>query len=127
MNEDEKRTVIEKYINSYNAFDVEIMISVIHPEVEFKNISGGDINATASGINEFRKLAEESIQLFTCRKQTITKFKAKKECATIEMDYEAVLAADLPNGVKAGETLRLKGRSEFTFRDGKIYRITDIS
>ena len=45
----------------------------------------------------------------------------------IEVAYEGVLASDLPNGMKAGETLRLSGRSEFTFRDGKIYRITDAS
>jgi hypothetical protein len=37
------------------------------------------------------------------------------------------LASDLPNGMKAGETLRLNGRSEFTFCDGKIYRIKDVS
>jgi hypothetical protein len=29
--------------------------------------------------------------------------------------------------MKAGETLRLSGRTEFAFCDGKIYRITDIS
>lgn len=45
----------------------------------------------------------------------------------IGIDYEGVLAADLPNGMKAGEILRLNGKSEFTFRDEKIYRITDIS
>ena len=38
-----------------------------------------------------------------------------------------VLAGDLPNGMKAGEVLRLKGRSVFGFQEGKIYRLTDTS
>ena len=127
MEEDEKRTIIEKYINGYNTFDVETMISVIHSEIEFVNISGGEVNATASGIDEFRNLAEEGKNIFSSRKQTIIDFKESDDRAAIEVEYEAVLAADLPNGKKAGETLRLNGLSEFTFRDGKIYRIVDIS
>lgn len=57
----------------------------------------------------------------------ITSFETKDDQAFMGIDYEGVLASDLPNGMKAGETLRLNGRSEFTFRDGKIYRIADIS
>ena len=29
---------------------------------------------------------------------------------TVEIDYEGVLKMDIPNGSKAGETLRLKGK-----------------
>ena len=127
MNEDEKRTVIERYLNAYNSFDIDGMMSTIHPEIEFKNISGGEVNSTASGTVEFKKLAEQSKSLFSSRKQTIINFSAKDDQAFIDVDYEGTLSSDLPNGMKAGETLRLNGRSEFTFRDGKIYRITDIS
>jgi hypothetical protein len=38
-----------------------------------------------------------------------------------------LLASDLPNGIRAGETLRLEGRSELGFRDGRIDRIADHS
>lgn len=37
------------------------------------------------------------------------------------------LASDLSSGMKAGNTLELTGRSEFEFRDGKIFRLTDYS
>jgi len=46
---------------------------------------------------------------------------------TIEIDYEGVLRADFPNGPKAGETIKLKGKSVFKFRDGLIYQLTDYS
>ena len=127
MNEDNKQSLIERYLEAYNTFDIEGMMSVIHPDIEFKNVNGGEVNATASGADEFRKLAEQSKGLFTMRKQTITSFETKDDQAFIGIDYEGVLASDFPNGMKAGEILRLNGRSEFAFRDGKIYRITDIS
>jgi hypothetical protein len=34
---------------------------------------------------------------------------------------------DLPNGLKAGQTLKLKGQSVFRFRDGLIYELIDYS
>ncbi len=127
MNNDEKRSLIKRYLDAYNAFDIGGMMSAIHSEIEFKNVSGGEVNATASGTGEFRKLAEQSKGLFSTRKQMITSFEAKDDQAVIGIDYEGVLTSDLPNGMKSGEILRLRGRSEFTFREGKIYRITDIS
>lgn len=127
MNEDEKLSIIERYLDSYNTFDIDGMISVIHSDIEFKNRADGEVNAKASGIDEFYHLAEQSKKLFSSRKQTILKFQTKDDQAFIDVAYEGVLASDLPNGLKAGETLRLNGHSEFTFRDGKIYRLTDIS
>ena len=127
MNHDEKRALIERYIDAYNTFDMEGMLALIHPDVEFRNVAGGEVNAAASGKEEFRRLAEQSAGLFASRKQTVTRFEAKDDRAFIEVDYAGVLAADLPNGMKKGETLRLKGRSEFGFCDGKICEITDIS
>ncbi|UCH65445.1 MAG: nuclear transport factor 2 family protein [Ignavibacterium sp.] len=127
MNKDEKCTIIEKYVNGYNNFDIDEMLSVIHPEVEFVNISGGEINASASGIDEFRDMAEDSKKYFSSRKQTIIDFKEKDDQVAIEVEYEGVLAVDLPNGKKAGETMRLNGLSEFTLLNGMIYRIVDIS
>lgn len=127
MNGEEKHHLIERYIASYNAFDIDAMMAVIHPDIVFRNVSGGEVNITASGADQFRQLAEHSKQLFKSHKQTEISFRTNDERASIEVAYEGVLAADLPNGMKTGETLRLTGRSDFSFRDGKIYRITDIS
>lgn len=94
MEESEYRNIIEKYVNAYNTFDIEVMMSVIHTEIEFVNLSGGEVNASASGIDEFRKLAEETKDLFSSRKQTIIDFKENDDQAAIEVEYEGVLAAD---------------------------------
>jgi ketosteroid isomerase-like protein len=127
MNHEETRALIECYLDAYNAFDIDAMMAVMHPDVEFKNISGGQVDATAHGVDELRQMAEASKKYFSSRRQTITAFTADGDKASIEVAFEAVPALDLPNGAKAGRTLRLNGRSEFAFRDGKISSITDIS
>ena len=43
------------------------------------------------------------------------------------MKGKFVLAVDLPQGPKAGESLNLKGKSEFRFKDGLIIELTDYS
>lgn len=127
MNKKEKQQLIEGYISAYNAFDIDKMMSWLHPEIEFKNISDGKINLTATGKSEFRTVAEQSKTLFKTRRQTIEHCDISKDRACVEIYYEGVLATDLPNGAKTGETVNLNGRSEFSFKDGKISQIIDIS
>jgi ketosteroid isomerase-like protein len=124
---EKQKAIIEDYIDAYNAFDVEAMISFIHPKVVFKNIVGNETNARASGVDAFREMAEQSKSLFSSRCQRITRFSSIGDTATVDIKYEGVLTKDLPNGMKAGDTLQLNGRSEFQFKDGKIYKITDYS
>jgi hypothetical protein len=57
----------------------------------------------------------------------MTSFDSIGDTASVDIKYEGVLSTDLPNGMKAGDTLRLNGRSAFQFRDGKLLRITDYS
>lgn len=51
----------------------------------------------------------------------------EKDTALIEIDFEGVLSSDIPNGPKAGERLKLKGKSVFKFKDGKIVSLSDYS
>lgn len=60
MTEQEKRNLIGRYLDAYNAFDVDGMIETLHPDIEFKNVAGSEVNAAASGTEEFRKMAEEA-------------------------------------------------------------------
>ena len=127
MYEKEKRSLVESFITAYNELAIDDMMTLTHPDIEFRNVSGGEIDATACGKVEFRRLAEQSKGLFVSRRQIIKNYRERDDQVFIEIEFEAVLAVDLPNGLKAGETIRLEGRSEYTIRDGKIFRLTDIS
>ena len=122
-----KKDLIESFIRAYNNFDVDGMMVLMHPECSFQNISGGQVTATATGIRQFRELAERAKALFSARSQTIIAYKLEPDSVTVDIDYEGVLRVDLPNGLKAGQTLKLKGQSVFRFRDGLIYELIDYS
>lgn len=119
--------IIEHYIASYNAFDIHGMTRDIHEDIVFENISDGKIDVQIEGIENLRKQAEAAKEYFKERRQTITSWDFHDDVVIIDIQYTGVLAMDLPNGMKAGETIVLKGKSEFYFQDGKIKKLQDKS
>ena len=122
-----QKQVIVNYIQSYNDFDIEGMTKDLHKDIIFKNISNGEVNLKTEGIEAFIKQAETAKQYFKNRQQTIGSWDFQDEKITISINYKAILAVDLPNGMKTGDTLKLKGQSVFELRDGKIIKIQDQS
>ena len=119
--------LIARYVDAYNAFDVPGMLAVLHPDVTFENVAGGQVTVATRGRDEFRALAEHATTLFTSRRQTIREYVPEADGARISIDYEGVLAADLGPELRAGETLRLVGHSTFRFREGRIVHLVDES
>ncbi len=118
---------MENYIRAYNRFDVEGMTADLSDNVVFKNISNGETTLELEGLDAFRKQAEFAATLFSEREQTIEKIVFTEAGCEIDIDYQAKLAADLPNGLRAGEKINLKGKSKFRFANGKIIEILDMS
>lgn len=103
------------------------MIGVLNKNIHFRNISKGEVTSETKGIQEFRTLAEQSIQVFSQRRQVIKNITFTGDKAVVDIDYEGVLSSDLPNGLKAGETLKLQGKSIFQMKDKKLILIEDHS
>lgn len=119
--------IIENYIEAYNRFDVTQMLADMDDNIRFENISNGETNLVTQGIAELKTQAEQATKLFSQRKQTITGFVFRENEAEIGIDYAGVLAQDIPNGPKAGEEIRLSGKSVFRFSGNKIVELKDIS
>lgn len=124
---DPHRALVERYLAAYNGFDIPGMLSELDAGVEFRNVSNGEVTASANGIEEFRMLAERAAGLFRSRRQTITGYTEHEDRAIVDVEYEGVLAADLSPDLRAGQTLTLAGRSTFSFGAGRITRIVDES
>lgn len=124
---EQQKQIIEAYVNAYNDFDIEGMTKNLDKNVVFENISNGKVDLRTEGLSEFKKQAESAKKYFKQRKQTIESWKFNDSKVLIDIDYKAVIAIDLPNGLKAGDTLEMKGKSEFEFENGKIKSITDKS
>lgn len=79
MKREEMRKLVDRYVGAYNRKDTAGMLSTVHPDVEFKNISDGAVTAEASGAEELRALAEQSVRLFSERRQEILSFEANAD------------------------------------------------
>lgn len=126
MKEDKKK-IIERYIKSYNEFDVEGMVEGLAENIVFENIANESVTLRTEGIEEFVKQAKMSTKYFKSRQQTVETWRFNDSNVIVEIAYKAILAIDLPNGLKKGDSLELKGISEFEFENQKIVRITDRS
>ena len=122
-----REKIIKNYINAYNNFNIEKMLVDLDENIKFRNISNGITNMALNDSSSFKAQAEQSKNLFTKRTQTIIFWKHDDTVTEIEVDYKAVLAIDLPNGLNKGESLDMQGKSIFKFSGNKIIELTDIS
>jgi hypothetical protein len=118
---------IKQYIHAYNNFDIDSMLIRLHPSIVFKSISHGEVDVVTVGRDEFRVQAQKAATYFRQREQLISDLKIHDQRAEVNVDYKAILAIDLPNGMKQGESLELKGRSVFCFENDLIISIEDYS
>ncbi|MNM68263.1 SnoaL-like domain protein [compost metagenome] len=127
MSSDKTKEIIDKYIEAYNAFDIKGMVRFLHKDILFRNFSSGEVNTETNGIEEFRELAEKSTDMFSSRCQTVTDYIVIDDKAEVQIEYEGILAVDLPNGLKAGDKIQLKGKSVFQIKENKLSLIEDYS
>lgn len=127
MSSAQQQQLIQAYISAYNNMDVDAMLAPLHPAIVFTNVSNGEVTHTTQGKTAFKVQAEQALNYFSQRCQTVTGLTWNGEQAEALIDYKATLAIELPNGLKAGQELHLQGKSVFRFSEGLISIIEDIS
>ncbi|MEM9832288.1 MAG: nuclear transport factor 2 family protein [Bacteroidota bacterium] len=121
------KAIINDYVEAYNNFDVSSMVKHLSDDVVFQNVSQGEVTMELKGIKAFKTQAEQATKLFKSRKQTINHIQITDSTAEVAIDYFGILAQDLPNGLKAGDKIQLKGKSVFSFEGDKIIKLRDES
>ena len=121
------KQLVEAYIEAYNRFDVAGMLVPLHEDVVFRSIANSEVNLTTTGRESFRQQAEQATQYFSQREQRVTDWQVSNQQVEVAVDYPAVAAIAIPNGLKPGDTLQIQGKSIFKFADGKIISVEDIS
>ncbi|HRX74734.1 MAG: nuclear transport factor 2 family protein [Hyphomonas sp.] len=119
--------VIARYIQSYNARDIDGMLDCVTDDVVFENISNAGGSMRLDGKEMMRQVAELSGNAFSYRRQRLINVVTGGGKAAAEIEFEGKAAVDLPNGVKAGETVKVRGASFFEFRGNLLCRIADYS
>lgn len=127
MDATQAEKLVDSYIEAYKGFDVPGMLACLHPDVQFEHSTNGDVTVRLDGRAAFEAQATRAAAWFSERTQHVTAFRWQDEQAEAAIDYFAITATDLPNGIKAGTTLQFSGRSVFSFRDELIAFIQDFS
>ncbi|MFC3528846.1 nuclear transport factor 2 family protein [Paracoccus mangrovi] len=120
-------TIVARYIDAYNGMNVQAMLDCLSGDVRFINRSNGETTNETHGIEAFRALAEQGVQLFAEREQTILDCIAIDDRAAMRIGYRAKVKTDLPNGWKAGQEVEMTGTSFFMISEGKISEVIDAS
>ena len=103
------------------------MLDLLDDQIIFENVSNTACITRTTSKDEFQALAYQSVDYFSERKQLIRFLVIGLESAAVEIDYQANLAQDFPNGLKAGQQIHLRGVSIFEGKAGKFTRISDYS
>ena len=120
-------TIVARYIDAYNRMNVQAMLDCLSDDVRFINRSNGETTNETHGIEAFRALAEQGVQLLAEREQTILDCIAIDDRAAVRIGYRAKVKTDLPNGWKAGQEIEMTGTSFFMISEGKISEVIDAS
>lgn len=119
--------IINRYIQSYNDRDIEGMLDCVTEDVVFENISNASQSMRLEGREQMGEVAHLSGNAFSYRRQRMINLIIGEGKAAAEIEFEGKAAVDLPNGVKAGETVKIRGASFFEFRGRLLSRIADYS
>lgn len=123
----EREVIIRNYINAYNEYDIEKMMAHFDDNFVFENVTNGVVTLSLNGLAAFKEQAEKAKTYFSERRQEIKSIRYLNNEVEVQIEYKAILAIDLPNGLRKGDALQLQGKSVFTFRDNKIIALKDIS
>jgi hypothetical protein len=121
------RALIDRYIDAYNRIDVDAMLLTLHPAIVFENFAGGQLTVRTQGLVDFERLARSTQPLFSARRQIVTAYSEQGDTASAHILFDGTFAIDLPNGIRAGQSVSMTGRSEFRMHDGLLIRIADYS
>ena len=119
--------IVSRYITCYNDRDIDGMLECVTEDVVFENVSNTGQSMRFEGREAMGEVAPLSGNAFSYRRQAVQSFLEMGDRAAAEITFEGKAAVDLPNGVKAGETIKVRGASFFEFRDQLMSRIADYS
>ncbi len=69
----------QQYLSCDKDFDIEDMLSTLHPEVQLQKISNDKITASASNINLLKAHATQAVKIFQSPNQSIEKTEFEDE------------------------------------------------
>lgn len=117
--------IVLRYIEAYNARDIEKMMACLSPDIRFVNCSGAEVTAQTEGAAAFRELAEAGCAAFSERRQSVLNCISQGPRVALRIAFAATVAADLPNGWVKGQRIEMLGATFIEMKGGLIRELID--
>ncbi|HOY80234.1 MAG TPA: nuclear transport factor 2 family protein [Hyphomonadaceae bacterium] len=119
--------LVRRYVERYNANDVDGMLDCCAENVVFETISNPGGSIRLNGKAEMREVIEATTRAFRERRHEVVAILVDGPRAAAETVFSGVAAAELGHYVRSGEHVSIRGASMFETSDDKLVRICDYS
>ncbi len=119
--------LVRRYVERYNANDVDGMLDCCAENVVFETISNPGGSIRLNGKAEMREVIEATTRAFRERRHELVAILVDGQRAAAETAFSGVAAAELGQYVRPGEHVSIRGASMFEASDDKLVRICDYS
>ncbi len=120
------KEIVQKYISAFNDFDIETMVSLMHSDCIYEGRTNGTLTYSIKGKHGFRQVCTMSKNNYKYRKQVIEGFTRIEDKLEVKIYFKATLAVDIDDLGKKGEQIAFETKSIFEFKNGLIYKLTNI-
>ena len=118
--------VVQRYLDAYNRRDVAALVACVSESVVFENVSNGAAPLRLDGRTAFAHLAAQAAETFPVRRLQVRTAVVSGDRVALEVDWSGTPSVDI-GGVRAGETMTLRGASFFRIADEALVSIVDLS
>lgn len=125
MDADKNKILVKKYLDAYNYFDVESMISLLHERIKFISIYNYETEIETNGLKDFVEYVEKNNKIHYSRKQTIRNINLENDKIIVELQYTILDENDIKATKISVEDIELFGSIKFGFTGNKIISIVD--
>jgi steroid delta-isomerase-like uncharacterized protein len=117
--------VVRRYVERYNASDVEGMLECCAEDVVFETITNPGGSLKLKGKHEMREIIEATTRAFRESRHEVVAIIVDGQRAAAETVFSGVAAADLGQNLRPGEHVSIRGATIFEVRDNRLARICD--
>ena len=119
--------LVRKYVESYNANDVEGMLDCCNDDVVFETVTNPGGSIRLIGKDEVREVLIATTLAFRERRHQLIGIIVEGDRAAAETVFSGVAAAELGNQVRSGEHVSIRGATIFERHGERLGRICDYS
>lgn len=121
--QDTQKQIIESYLQACNDLNVGAIVSHVHDNLLFQNISNGEVTIETKGKAAFTEQAEMTKTFFQERMITPLAWKESDEVVIVDVDYKAILAISFSETLQPGDNFEVVGQMIFGFDSDKIIKM----